>query len=157
MQRIHAAEHPDLSAHELPGPDTRTKLSALQTEDPRLQLMLREAARVGWPAAYTDDLYRHDKKQLEQHPGEKLLWILREHGTHLYPTECDNSHEVRFCRQVIEYWSGDHKLNYSPHPEGRALYYLVSDSSLEPLTWEEAREALKVSVTSPSGLSPKFD
>jgi hypothetical protein len=46
---------------------------------------LAEAARVGWPAAYADDLYVHDRRQLAEHAGETMLWILRDHGTHLYP------------------------------------------------------------------------
>lgn len=144
MQRFETRHHPDLALSRLPGPDTRTKREALETHDPRLKLLLAEAARIAWPSAYTDDLYLHDRQQLERHPQEELLWILREHGTHLYPTQCDNSHEASFYRQVIEYWSGDHKLNFSPNAEERARYYLVTESTLTPITWQQARDALKV-------------
>lgn len=143
MTRLTTASHPNLRTAELPGPDTQTKREAILTHDPRMKLMLAEAARVGWPAAYTDDLYRHDRDQLARHPSQTLLWILRDHGTHLYPTLCENSHEATYYRQVIAYWSGEHKLNYSPHAEGRARYYLVSAEELREVSWQQAQEAVK--------------
>lgn len=133
----------DLAAHDLPGPDTATKREALLVEDPRMRLLLAEAARIGWPAAYCDDLYQHDRQQLAEHSSQPLLWILRDHGTHLYPTLCDNEHEAAFYRQVIRYWSGDHQLNYSPHAADRARYYLLDEKALAPITWQDACEAIQ--------------
>lgn len=66
----------------LPGPDTTMKRDAALSSDPRLQAMLAEAVRVGWPNAFQNDLYQHDVAMLAAHPGEPMLWILREHGTH---------------------------------------------------------------------------
>ena len=41
-----------LDAATLPGPDTTMKREALLSPDPRLQAMLAEASRVGWPIAF---------------------------------------------------------------------------------------------------------
>jgi hypothetical protein len=105
--------------------------------------MLDEASRVGWPRAYTDDLYLYDRLALEKYSQEKLVWVLREHGTHLYPTLCENSHEASYYRGVIAYWAGDHKLNYSPDAEGRARYYLISADAIKEITWREAQDAIE--------------
>ena len=79
-----------IESRELPGPDTRTKSEAAATDDWRLKRMLAVAREVGWPMAWTDDLYRHDRKKLDANPGEAFLWILRDTGTHLYPLTCFN-------------------------------------------------------------------
>jgi len=109
--------------------------------------MLQEAARAGWPEAFTDDLYLHDLQALKDNPGQPMLWILRSHGTHLYPLTWENSHEAAYCRKVIRYWSGDHKLNVGTQENERARYYIVSDSGLEPITAEEAAGRVKERVS----------
>jgi len=106
--------------------------------------MLAEAARVGWPAAFTDDLYQHDAQMLAENPGEPMLWILRQNGTHLYPLSCDNNHAASYYRSVIRYWSGDHKLNTADSDSDRARYYLVSDSGLQQISADVA--ASKISA-----------
>lgn len=128
----------DFTIATLPGPDTTTKRDAALSNDPRFQAMLAEAARVGWPAAFTDDLYQHDAKTLADNPGEPMLWILRQNGTHLYPLSCDNNHEAFYYRSVIRYWSGDHKLNTADNESDRARYYLVSDSGLTQISADVA-------------------
>lgn len=132
----------NLSLCDLPGPDTQVKREALLREDPRLKMMLSEAASSGWPKAYTDDLYRHDVERLSQYPETPMLWILRENGTHLYPLECDTAHEATYYREVIRYWSGDHKLNMANCDEDRARYYIVNCDRLLRVTSEDAAASL---------------
>lgn len=141
MIATHRSTNP-LTLADLPGPDTVTKQAAIDTSDIRLQRMLNEAASTGWPRAYTDDLYRHDAERLASHPGSSMLWILRENGTHLYPLHCENSHEAWYYRRVVDYWSGDHKLNVAGTEAERARYYIVSENTLEPVTADEARERI---------------
>jgi hypothetical protein len=122
----------------LPGPDTRTKREAATTGDNRLLHMLRIASDIGWPLAWTDDLYRHDREKLAAHPGESFLWILRDTGTHAYPLRCGNRHEARGYCQTIHYWSGEHRLNVTDDADQRARYYVVSSSGVKSLSWQEA-------------------
>ena len=144
MRTRHDGNHPDLSANLLLGPDTASKLAAIKESDVRFQHLLTEATRTGWPEAFTEDLYLHDLQTLKESPGQPMLWILRRHGTHLYPLVWENSHEAVYCRQVIRYWSGEHKLNTASSDEERAKYYSVSESGLEEITADEAAERVKV-------------
>lgn len=139
---------PNLAAHQLPGPDTETKLAALEFADPRMRLMLLESSRVGWPFGFSNDLYLHDRETLTKHPCKEMIWILRENGTHLYPTRCTTSGEAAYYRRVIEYWSGDDKLNAATRNEDRAKFYLLTDKSLNPISWQAARDSLKVEPSS---------
>lgn len=135
---------PSLTQANLPGPNTITKQAALATTDARFLLMLHKAAEIGWPLAYTDDLYRHDAEALASHPGQPMLWILRDHGTHLYPLETENGHEAAYYRQVVRYWSGDHKLNAAERDNDRAHYYVVSAAELTAITAMQAQERITV-------------
>ncbi|QDV81034.1 hypothetical protein [Botrimarina mediterranea] len=144
IQRTREEEPVLLTEANLPGPDTITKRDALLDADPRLQQMLTEAVRVGWPAAFTNDLYQNDRRILADHPGEPMVWILRDHGTHLFPTECESKGEAHYARNVIHYWSGEHTLNYSDDTTEAARYYLVTPGGLTPLAWREAKEAIEV-------------
>lgn len=57
----------------------------LTSLDVRYDALRREAYARGWPAAYRDDLHKHDRNYLAQNPeANEFLWILREYGTHLY-------------------------------------------------------------------------
>lgn len=134
------AEVLQLSRDALPGPDTAFKLAAVMESDVRFHHMLQEAARTGWPEAFTEDLYLHDLQALKESPGQPMLWILRKHGTHLYPLTWEISHEASYCRQVIRYWSGDHKLNTASTDDERAKYYIVSESGLEEVSADQAAE-----------------
>lgn len=147
MRIQHDRKHPNITAASLPGPDTATKLAAIKESDVRFQWMLREAVRAGWPEAFTDDLYQHDLRVLKDNPGAPMLWILRRHGTHLYPLTCENSHEAAYCRQVIRYWSGDHKLNTATEHDERATYYIVSESGIEQISADQAADHIKVRTT----------
>ncbi len=144
MRTQHDGHHPDLSANSLPGPDTATKLAAIKDSYTRFQYMLTEAGRTGWPEAFTEDLYLHDLQVLKENPSQPMLWILRRHGTHLYPLAWENAHEAAYCRQVIRYWSGEHKLNTASTDEERAKYYIVSETGLEEISADEAAERVKV-------------
>jgi hypothetical protein len=104
--------------------------------------MLEEAARVGWPEAFQDDLYVHDLKKIGGSPDTPMVWILRANGTHLYPTVCSNHYEAAYYRRVIEYWSGDHYLNLADAPRDRARYYLVTCSELRTIEWREAQRTI---------------
>ncbi len=146
MRTRHDGHHPDISANSLPGPDTAFKLAAIKESDVRFQHMLLEATRTGWPEAFTDDLYRHDLQALKENPGQPMLWVLRQNGTHLYQLTCENSHEAAYCRQVVRYWSGDHKLNTASTQDERAKYYVVDENGLEEINADEAAERIKVRV-----------
>ncbi|HMP04726.1 MAG TPA: hypothetical protein PJ982_00110 [Lacipirellulaceae bacterium] len=129
---------PLLDAATLPGPDTTMKREALRSPDPRLQAMLREAAKVGWPAAFANDLYEHDLTILESHPKQQLVWILRDHGTHLFPVDCQSAGQATYARTVIRYWSGEDRLNVIPAAEERPKFYLVGAAGLTETTAAEA-------------------
>lgn len=144
MRTQHDGDHPDLSANLLPGPDTATKLAAIKESDVRFRHMLSESSRTGWPEAFTEDLYLHDLHALRENPSQPMFWVLRRHGTHLYPLIWKNSHEAAYCRQVIRYWSGEHKLNTACTDEERAKYYIVSESGLEEISANKAAERVKV-------------
>ncbi len=127
-----------VDVNRLPGPDTGTKQEAAATRDNRFMQMLQTASDIGWPLAWQDDLYRHDRQKLAASPGESFLWILRDTGTHLCPLTCFNWHEAESYRGTIHYWSGEHRLNYTHNPAERARYYVVSNTGIEPLPWREA-------------------
>lgn len=133
----------------LPGSDTTTKKNALLCADPRFQAMLKVAAQTGWPNAFENDLYQHDISILEAHPGEPMLWILRDHGTHLFPLECQTAGEARYARTVIRYWSGDYKLNVIDNPAERPLFYVVSHSGLIATTPKEAAAKIRCCGVTP--------
>ncbi|MDC0936281.1 hypothetical protein OAS39_08325 [Pirellulales bacterium] len=136
---------PPLDPHLLPGPDTTTKLAAAQDPDIRYQHMLREAVKIAWPAAYADDLYLHDRHILAGFPGEPMLWVLRSHGTHLFPLACDSAGQADYAKEVIRYWSGDHKLNVAECEADRARYYVVTRGGIRQITAQAAGEAIEVS------------
>ena len=133
-----------LSEHLLPGPNTATKREALLSVDPRFRLLLHEAARIDWPVAYGNDLYVYDRQLLEKTPAGDFVWILRSHGTHLYPVVCDTSAEQHYRRCVIEYWSGDDRLNRTGCVHERARYYLLSGNVLRNITWQQAESLFTV-------------
>ena len=129
---------------ELPGADTRVKLDAITFFDDRYQMLLREAARVGWPIAFCGDLYVRDREKLAIAPVREMVWILRESGTHLYPCRCTTSAEASFYRRVIEYWSGDDRPNTVPSGESRARFYLLTPWQLRHVGWQAARARIHV-------------
>ncbi|QEG35973.1 hypothetical protein [Bythopirellula goksoeyrii] len=139
-----------LDAASLPGPDTTMKREALLSPDPRLQAMLAEAVRVGWPAAFENDLYQHDLSILEAHPDELMVWILREHGTHLFAMECESAGQATYARAVIRYWSGEDKLNVILSPAERPKFYLVSSGGLAETTAQEAASKIRSTPDTPS-------
>ncbi|MCA9189833.1 MAG: hypothetical protein KDA99_29620 [Planctomycetales bacterium] len=144
-----------MAVHRLPGADTTTKLDAIQSRDKRYQLLLAEAARLGWPRGFCNDLYLHDRRKLEDYrDNHEMIWVLRENGTHLYPVLCESAGEARYYRQVIEYWSGDDKLNQASNDADRARFYFLSESEVKSITWQEAREAVRVR---PADRSPVVD
>ena len=105
--------------------------------------MLAEAARVGWPEAFENDLYQHDLAILEAHPRAAMLWILREHGTHLFPLECETPGQATYARTVIRYWSGEDKLNVILSLAERPKFYLVSTAGLTETTAQEAASKIR--------------
>ncbi len=131
---------------QLPGPDTTTKQDAIMSTDPRLQAMLKEAARIGWPNCFQNDLYLHDRAILLDRPGEPLVWILRDHGTHLLPVECESNGQAEYARAVIHYWSGDDRLNVITNVDERPRFYLVSDSGLIESTATEAASLIRLAA-----------
>ncbi len=138
----HTSTQP-LDAASLPGPDTTMKREALLSADPRLQAMLAEASRVGWPIAFENDLYQHDLAILEAHPEQQMVWILREHGTHLFPMECESAGQATYARTVIRYWSGEDKLNVILSPAERPKFYLVTPAGLTETTAQEAASKIR--------------
>lgn len=47
-----------------------------------------EAARVGWPRSFVNDLFVHDYAFLRGRAvSDSFAWVLRPDGTHLIPTE----------------------------------------------------------------------
>lgn len=133
----------DLNA--LPGPNTSTKREALADLDPRFQVMLAEAVRVGWPIGYQDDLYVHDRRILEAHPDQVMVWALREMGTELFPVQAGSTGEARHFRDVLRYWAGHTKLSLIHDDARRPRFYLVGASgSLRRVSAERAINAIQV-------------
>jgi hypothetical protein len=105
---------------------------------------------LGWPVCFCDDLYLHDREKLETSGDERMIWILRQHGTHLYPVKCGSSGERDYYRRVIHYWSGEDKLNVATTDDDRAKFYLLTKDALTPITWQAARDALRVDEDRPA-------
>lgn len=82
--------------------------------------------------------------RLAKNPGERILWILRDYATHLYPLQCENDHEASYYRCVIDYWSGDYKLNAADDESERARNYLVSDTEIQRIAAKDAQGRIKV-------------
>lgn len=118
-----------LEVQRLPGPNTGTKQEALDyaSVDPRIGAMLALAAEHQWPEAYQDDLYHHDVNCLRAHPGVDLIWILRDHGTHviLLDPEDDPRAARRCAIPLIEFHSGDHRLNCYGDGDRRPKYFYI--------------------------------
>lgn len=132
------------TTEELPGAHTTDKLDATRSTDVRFHLLLAEAAQVGWPRAFCSDLFLHDRETLEQNPDETMIWILRDNGTHLYPVTCQTTGERDYCRAVIEYWSGEDRLNVVSDPKERAKFYVLTETALKPVDWKTARDSLRL-------------
>lgn len=79
-----------------------------------------------------------------------MIWILGPNGTHLFPTECETSGEASYYRHVIEYWSGDHKLNMASSTADRAKFYLLTAHSLTAIDWKQAKDAIRYKPPQPS-------
>jgi len=133
----------------LPGPDTKTKQDAVAyaQEDPRMGAMLDLAHDHRWPEAYTDDLYLHDRNQLAKWSGLDVIWILRDHGTHLIVLDPNAEHpraENRIATPVIRYWSGEHFLNDCSDDPGRVpkFFYIFADGSAVASDAEEAKRVI---------------
>lgn len=127
----------------LPGPNTTTKLHAAASTDPRFQAMLAEAARIGWPQGFENDLYQHDLAILEACPEQKMVWVLRDSGTNLFPIQADSPGAAHYSRCVLRYWSGDDKLNFIPEPAERPRFYFVGPAGIEETTAIAAAAAIE--------------
>ncbi|MFZ5832432.1 MAG: hypothetical protein ACOY3P_20285 [Planctomycetota bacterium] len=129
----------------LPGPDTSTKWNASESSDPRMQALLREAIATGWPAAFENDLYQHDLAVLEEYPDQDMVWILRDHGTHLFPVRCTFYGTAKWARTVCQYHSGDHKLNtYGPQDRRPIYYHITADGRALRITPDTAYSMIRV-------------
>lgn len=126
----------------LPGPNTRTKAEALQDDHPIYRHLLAAAAITQWPAAWTDDLYVHDRQQVKEETKSDYIYILRECGTHLFPVVADSSGAAHYARTVCRYWSGTHKSNWSD--DTIAHFFRVNAHCFRPITADEAVAAFKV-------------
>lgn len=52
------------------------------------------AESLGWPEAYRDDLYKHDREALENWPEDKpFAWSIRNTGTWMILPTCKHEHE----------------------------------------------------------------
>ena len=139
---MHILPIPLVTLNDLPGPNTKSKSEAVRYahQDPRFASMLDVAADTQWPTAFHDDLYRHDLAYLQQTPGA-LIWILRDHGTHLYEVECENGGDAMHARTVISYHSGHHKLNsYESEERGRwpRFYHVYAGGEIREIGHREA-------------------
>jgi hypothetical protein len=96
-------------------------------------VLVAEAERVGWPRIFTTDLMVHDRQALEWRfpPQGRFVWVLREHGTHIYFIEAATS------RRVAE-WNLN-LMRYHQRYE-RCRWYIgdAGRRTLTPTTPEEA-------------------
>lgn len=134
-----------LTPSALPGPDTTTKAAALKAAqtDKRIAALLEIAQATGWPYAWSDDLYVHDVRALQEHPNIAVVWIPRPTGTRcLLLLEDRNNHEKRDQAMIAEYDSGTYSANVFPadDPEAPQYYHVWPDGRYAPLTWWEAKE-----------------
>jgi len=132
-----------LSDITLPGPDTTTKQAALLNPDPRLDFMLREAAKCDWPNGFSDDLYLRDCKWLAEHPNEPVLWVLRENGTQLYSPVCDSPGGAKYVKDVIKYWSGEDNLNFAPDQTISHCFYITTER-IKKISHKQAIDMIRV-------------
>lgn len=129
--------HRDVSQLELaslPGPSTSTKQLAVVSTDPRLHAMLAEAARIGWPSVFENDLYVHDLATLAAHHEQKMVWVLRDSGTNLFAIKADPPGAAHYYTTVLRYWSGEDKLNFMPDPAQRPRFYFVGPAGIKETT-----------------------
>lgn len=95
------------------------------------QQLLAEAARVGWPEHYRDDLFVYDKVALAKYTPTEFGWVLRRCGTDFYfPND-----EASFN------WA---QANFSLDPTVRPYWF--SDGRLQPMTHAEFLAKVKPEV-----------
>ena len=99
----------------------------------------KEAARVGWPLAYPEDLTRHDHDYLAKYTPDRFVWVLRANGTHLLLAEKERwAHDwllsVRRSEGIADL------KDDAPMPSQR--YYIFEDNLLREVAFSEAREFL---------------
>ena len=102
------------------GPNT-TEPSKRGRQTWQYKLIAAEAARIGWPALYAEDLTNHDAYTLGTRQPAAFLWMLRECGTWLHT---DDTGAEWLQAEVKQ--SGD-----------RAHYYHVTHAGLRTLTPEK--------------------
>ncbi|MAT68928.1 MAG: hypothetical protein CMJ58_05335 [Planctomycetaceae bacterium] len=109
--------------------------------------LLAEAARVAWPEAYHDDLYVHDANALDVHPARPLIWVLRRHGMHLLPVECESHQQAEHVRALIRYWGRTAEQDATKAAPLGPLFYLLDGATLYRTDWRRALDSICVSAT----------
>lgn len=95
-----------------------------------------EADAVGWPLAYTSDLFRDWQATQRRGAGQPFVWVLREHGTDLLWLEGapgpDRAFAVAWGRALADARHG------TAH-----RWYVWSGRTLRPVAPDRALEALQ--------------
>jgi hypothetical protein len=100
------------------------------------EALYAEANVVGWPVAYTSDLFRDWQATQREGDSAPFVWVLRDHGTELLwlPTKTD------LGRPFAVEWA---KAVRDQHPDAR--WYVWSGRSLRPASPGRAIAALDLS------------
>lgn len=131
----------------LPGPDTESKTEAIAYAEQNRQFsnMLVICEKTEWPICWTDDVYRHDKEFVANHPNTEFVWILRENGSHLYEIDDDCSGSRSYAVNVIDYHSGNSRLNhYEPSDsQRRPKFYHIRHFGVVDISPEQAKKLIQ--------------
>lgn len=92
----------------------------------RLVSIAAEHAAAGYLAHYERDLHVHDKGTLAAYPGVEWVWLLRSHGTALFPVGVGHN------PAWVTYWL-DHDGNPAP------LAFRILGDRVEPIDHTKAR------------------
>jgi len=99
-------------------------------------LLVAEAQRLGWPRLFQTDLTVHDRRLLSQRnplQGGEFVWVVREHGTHLYFLEPAAS------RRVSDWELG--LMRY--HQQHERCHWYIGDIARRTLTPTTAEAAIR--------------
>lgn len=99
-------------------------------------LLVAESKRLGWPTIFRTDLTMHDRQMLRQRDplqGGEFVWVVREHGTHLYFIEAAPK------QQAADWFLW--MMRY--HQKHERCHWYIGDIARRTLTPTTAEEAIQ--------------
>lgn len=118
----------------VPRPKPRTARTGRPTTvDKQFALLVQESQRLRMPTHYSNDLYKHDLKILRRNKPRSFIWIVREHGTHLYPLDTGGKPlSDKEYQQILR------SVEYDVKRADRKEVYVVKGTTMESATGSRA-------------------